>query len=162
VSKSLTGGQAFACRCVAPAGQSRNLYSALHLGLPISYVPEIVRAFAWAELSQGVGEGVRGGVNIAARLEGLCEPGGVLISGAASDHARGKIDAHFLDLGDKELKNIVGPIRVYSLDVGAPAVVKAAPPSTTERSAPPRASRSSSCRSPISAETRSRSISSMA
>jgi TolB-like protein len=140
VSKSLTGGQAFACRCVAPAGQSRNLYSALHLGLPISYVPEIVRAFAWAELSQGVGEGVRGGVNIAARLEGLCEPGGVLISGTAYDHVRGKIDAHFLDLGDKKLKNIVGPIRVYSLDVGAPAVVKAAPPSTTERSAPPRLS----------------------
>ena len=44
-------------------------------------------------------------MNIAARLEGLCEPGGVLISGAASDHARGKIDAHFLDLGDKDLKS---------------------------------------------------------
>ena len=111
MSKSLTGGQAFAC--VAPAGQSRNLYSALHLGLPISYVPEIVRAFAWAELSQGVGEGVRGGVNIAARLEGLCEPGGVLISGTAYDHVRGKIDPQFVDLGDKDLKNVVRPVRVY-------------------------------------------------
>src|SRR5882757_1150249 len=46
------------------------------------------------------------GVNIAARLEGLCEPGGVLISGTAYDHGRGKIDAHFVDLGDKDLKNI--------------------------------------------------------
>src|SRR5277367_293418 len=64
------------------------------------------------------------GVNIAARLEGLCEPGGVLISGTAYDHVRGKIDAHFVDLGDKDLKNIVELIRVYSLDVGAPAVVK--------------------------------------
>ena len=41
------------------------------------------------------------GVNIAARFEGLCEPGGVLISGTAYDHVRGKIDAHFVDLGDK-------------------------------------------------------------
>ena len=43
------------------------------------------------------------GVNIAARLEGLCEPGGVLISGTAYDHVRGKIEAHFVDLGDKDL-----------------------------------------------------------
>jgi hypothetical protein len=77
----------------------------LHLGLPISYVPEIVRAFAWAELSQGVGEGVRGGVNIAARLEGLCELGGVLILGTAYEHVQGKIDAQLVDLGDKDLKS---------------------------------------------------------
>jgi adenylate cyclase len=44
------------------------------------------------------------GVNIAARLEGLCEPGGVLISGAAYDHVRGRIDADFADLGEKHLK----------------------------------------------------------
>jgi adenylate cyclase len=44
------------------------------------------------------------GVNIAARLEGICEPGGVLVSGAAFDHVRGKVDAHFVDLGEKDLK----------------------------------------------------------
>ena len=65
------------------------------------------------------------GVNIAARLEGLCEPGGVLISGAAYDHVRGKIDAEFVDLGEKDLKNIARPVRLYSLDVGA----QNAPPS---------------------------------
>ena len=58
------------------------------------------------------------GVNIAARLEGLCEPGGVLISGTAYDHVRGKIDAHFVDLGDKDLKNVVRPVRVYALNIG--------------------------------------------
>ncbi len=42
------------------------------------------------------------GVNIAARLEGICEPGGVLISGAAYDHVRGRIDADFVDLGEKD------------------------------------------------------------
>jgi adenylate cyclase len=58
------------------------------------------------------------GVNIAARLEGLCEPGGVLISGAAHEHIRGGIDAHFVDRGEKALKNIERSIRVYSLQVG--------------------------------------------
>ena len=60
------------------------------------------------------------GVNIAARLEGLCEPGGVMISGAAHEHTRGKIDAAFVDLGSTQLKNIAEPIRVYSLQVGVP------------------------------------------
>ena len=55
------------------------------------------------------------GVNIAARLEGLCEPGGVLISGAAYEHVRGRIEAEFVDLGEKALKNIARPVRVYSL-----------------------------------------------
>ena len=59
------------------------------------------------------------GVNIAARLEGLCQPGGVLISGTAYDHVRGKIDAHFVDLGDKDLKNVARPVRVYALNTGS-------------------------------------------
>ena len=46
------------------------------------------------------------GVNIAARLEGICDPGGILISGAAYEHVRGKVEAHFVDLGEKDLKNI--------------------------------------------------------
>jgi TolB-like protein/class 3 adenylate cyclase len=58
------------------------------------------------------------GVNIAARLESLCERGGVLISGAAYDHVRGRIDADFVDLGEKDLKNIARPVRVYALGVG--------------------------------------------
>ena len=57
------------------------------------------------------------GVNIAARLEGLCEPGGVLISGAAYEHIRGRIDAEFVDLGEKDLKNIARPVRIYALGV---------------------------------------------
>ena len=57
------------------------------------------------------------GVNIAARLEGLCQPGGVMISGAAYEHIRGRIDAEFADLGEKDLKNIARPVRVYALRV---------------------------------------------
>ena len=80
------------------------------------------------------------GVNIAARLEGLCEPGGVLISGTAYDHVRGKIDAHFVDLGDKDLKNLARPVRVYALNTGSeisPAALSAFEPG---RKAPPRLS----------------------
>ena len=80
------------------------------------------------------------GVNIAARLEGLCEPGGVMISGAAHEHTRGKIDAAFIDLGPTQLKNIAETIRVYALEVGAPAQPKPAPASTPKKSTPPRLS----------------------
>jgi len=58
------------------------------------------------------------GVNIAARLEGICEPGGVLISGTAYDHVRGRVDATFVDLGERDLKNIARPMRVYASFLG--------------------------------------------
>ena len=51
------------------------------------------------------------GVNIAARLEGIAEPGGICISSAAYDQVRGKVSIEFADLGDQELKNIASPIR---------------------------------------------------
>jgi adenylate cyclase len=55
------------------------------------------------------------GVNIAARLEALCPPGGVLISGAVHDHLVGKLDATFTFLGEQRLKNIARPVRTYLL-----------------------------------------------
>jgi TolB-like protein len=79
-------------------------------------------------------------VNIAARLEGVCEPGGVLISGTAYDHVRGKIDAHFLDLGDKHLKNIARPVRVYALNTGSEISPPALSAFEPERKARPRLS----------------------
>jgi adenylate cyclase len=53
------------------------------------------------------------GVNIAARLEGLAEPGGICISGTAYDVAHGRLDLGFEDLGEQEVKNIPDPVRVY-------------------------------------------------
>jgi len=55
------------------------------------------------------------GVNIAARLEGVCEPGGIYVSGTAYDHVRGRVDATFADLGEKDLRNIARPVRVYAI-----------------------------------------------
>jgi adenylate cyclase len=53
------------------------------------------------------------GVNIAARLEGICEPGGICISEDAYRQVRDKIGGECTDLGDKELKNIARPVRAY-------------------------------------------------
>jgi len=53
--------------------------------------------------------------NIAARLEGVCEPGGIYVSGSAYDHVRGRVDATLADLGEKDLRNIARPVRVYAI-----------------------------------------------
>ena len=55
------------------------------------------------------------GVNVAARLEGISEPGGICISDAAYHQVRDKLDMNFEDAGEQQLKNIARPIRVYSL-----------------------------------------------
>src|SRR5215470_17341797 len=53
------------------------------------------------------------GVNIAARLEALADPGGVLVSGTAFDHVKNKTGHRFDELGTRTLKNIAEPVRVY-------------------------------------------------
>jgi adenylate cyclase len=68
------------------------------------------------------------GVNIAARLESVCEPGGVCLSEQAYWQVKGRLDLAVVDLGPTQLKNIAEPIRVYSLRVGAPAQAMPAMP----------------------------------
>src|SRR5215471_8829773 len=55
------------------------------------------------------------GVNVAARLEALAEPGGLCISRMVRDHIRDKLAYHFEDLGEQSVKNIARPVRVYAL-----------------------------------------------
>ena len=55
------------------------------------------------------------GVNVAARLEGMAEPGGICISSAVYDQIRNKVDLSFDDLGERLLKNIGYPVRVFGL-----------------------------------------------
>ena len=66
------------------------------------------------------------GVNIAARLEGVCEPGAICLSEDAYRQVSGRLDMAVADLGPTQLKNIERPIRVYSLQVGVPAQAKPA------------------------------------
>jgi adenylate cyclase len=58
------------------------------------------------------------GVNVAARLEGLSEPGRICVSGAVYDHVRDKLDIAFEDEGEQQLKNIARPVRVYKAVIG--------------------------------------------
>ena len=72
------------------------------------------------------------GVNIAARLEGICEPGAVCLSGAAYEHARDRVAADYVDLGEKTLKNIARPVRAHAIrfrDPSLPVREKAETPS---------------------------------
>jgi adenylate cyclase len=53
------------------------------------------------------------GVNIAARLEGIAEPGGICVSEDAYRQVRGRVEAEFADIGEQSLKNIARPLRAY-------------------------------------------------
>src|SRR5581483_12439992 len=55
------------------------------------------------------------GVNVAARLEGIAEPGGICISSSAYDQVSGKVSVEFTDLGEQTLNNIARPIRAYAV-----------------------------------------------
>ena len=103
------------------------------------------------------------GVNIAARLEGICEPGAICLSEDAYRQVKGRLDLAVTDLGLTQLKNIARPdaglfasSRRAGSREGQALRLRAR---TRDRR---RASRSSSCLSPISAAARSRSLSSMA
>jgi len=71
------------------------------------------------------------GVNIAARLEGLAEAGGIAISESIRTAVKGKVDASFEDWGEQKVKNIAEPVRAYRV------VRAAAAPSETQRTATP-------------------------
>src|SRR5438477_6184216 len=66
------------------------------------------------------------GVNIAARLEGVAQPGAICLSEDAFRQVKARLDLAITDLGETKLKNIAEPIRVYSLQVGVTAAPKAA------------------------------------
>lgn len=89
-----------------------------------AYVPEDNRIEFRVGINIGdvivEGDDIHGdGVNVAARLEGICEPGLVYVSGAVYDQAEGKLEASFKDLGEQTVKNISKPVRVYRATAGA-------------------------------------------
>ena len=78
------------------------------------------------------------GVNVAARLEGLCEPGGLCISRAVRDQVRDKLPVAFDDFGEQSVKNIARPVRVFGLN---PQAIAAAPDLAASAGADPRRGR---------------------
>ncbi|HTZ67611.1 MAG TPA: adenylate/guanylate cyclase domain-containing protein [Roseiarcus sp.] len=81
------------------------------------------------------------GVNIAARLQGVAEPGAICLSEDAFRQVRSRLDLQVSDLGATQLKNIAQPIRIYSLQVGVSdepmAAIKTGPATKEETSPPP-------------------------
>jgi class 3 adenylate cyclase len=86
------------------------------------------------------------GVNVAARLEALAEPGGICVSGVVHDQIRDRVPYAFTDMGEQSVKNIARPVRVYALRpeaiadlplTGMPRVATRRPPTTPSRSWPP-------------------------
>ena len=89
------------------------------------------------------GEDIYGdGVNVAARLEQLAEPGGIVVSGTAFDHLRGELGRSFASLGEQRLKNIERPVRAYRMVLGGDAGRRSGP-----RCRCPTSPRSRCCRS---------------
>ena len=66
------------------------------------------------------------GVNVAARLEQLCEPGGVLVSGTAYDHLQGRLGLPLEFVGERQVKNIERPVRAYRVRVDGTAAPRTA------------------------------------
>jgi len=76
-----------------------------------------------------------GGVNVAARLEGLAEPGGICVSARVQEDAAGKLSLAFEDIGEQELKNIARPVRVFRVRSTLTHPVADAPGSPLSRTA---------------------------
>jgi class 3 adenylate cyclase len=75
-----------------------------------------------ADVIEDGGRVYGGGVQVAARLERLAEPGGVCLSAAVRDQIAGRIDVGLDDLGEQRLKGVADPVRVYRLSRPAPAI----------------------------------------
>src|ERR1700733_9136460 len=73
------------------------------------------------------------GVNVAARLEGICEPGQICLSEDAYRQVKSRLELQVADLGPQSLKNIAEPVRAYLLRHGAPAAQKPPQPATATR-----------------------------
>jgi adenylate cyclase len=88
----------------------------------------------WMELRIGInlgdviveGDDIYGdGVNVAARLESIAQPGGIVVSGAVRDNVGNRLDLRFEDIGEQRLKNIDRPVRAYTVLLGASSALTA-------------------------------------
>ncbi|HTR13981.1 MAG TPA: adenylate/guanylate cyclase domain-containing protein, partial [Roseiarcus sp.] len=78
-------------------------------------------------VEEGDGDLMGDGVNIAARLEGVAKPGAICLSEDAYRQVKSRLDLKVSDLGPTQLKNIADPVRVFSLEIGAPPAARPPP-----------------------------------
>ncbi len=144
--------EAFGGRLVGTAGDSRlvefpSAVAAVECAVAIQRamiarnapVPEDARIHVRIGINLGDvvvdGDDIHGdGVNIAARLEGEAEPDGICVSDDVIRQVRGRLDLDFVDGGERELKNIVNPLRVWHWSaVGGPASVSGVEPTLIDK-----------------------------
>ena len=89
------------------------------------------------------------GVNVAARLEGLAQPGGITVSDSVRGVVSGRVVATFTDQGEQTLKNIARPIRAFAIDLGLSPTAAGATTGKEEPSKPPQSRRSGDGPAPI-------------
>src|SRR5262249_1050685 len=75
------------------------------------------------------------GVNVAARIQAIAEPGGICISGSVYDQIQNKLTLQFRSMGDRTFKNIAQPIRTFSIAQGESGALPVAMPRSRSRSA---------------------------
>jgi len=85
------------------------------------------------------------GVNVAARLEGLAEPGGICVSARVQEDVAGRLDLTFEDLGEQKLKNIARPVRVYRVRLATAENTLKVTPTETDQHSPCPINRLSQC-----------------
>jgi len=73
------------------------------------------------------------GVNVAVRLEGIADPGGICISARVQEDVRGALDLPFDDIGEQQLKNIQRPIRVYRINLQNRSATSRPPPALPDK-----------------------------
>jgi adenylate cyclase len=76
------------------------------------------------------------GVNVAARIEGITQPGGVCVSGSVRENVGNRLELAFEDMGEQALKNIERPVRVYNVSLGTPAPLSSSTPQAQAEAAP--------------------------
>ena len=100
---------------VRGAMEIQRVLQARNAGLPVERRLEFRMGLNVGEVRIESGRLYGDGVNIAARLEALAEPGGLCLSEGALDEVRSRLDIEATDLGEQQVKNIPRPIRVYSI-----------------------------------------------
>src|SRR5205823_3853709 len=76
------------------------------------------------------------GVNVAARIESITQPGGVCVSGSVRENVGNRLELAFEDMGEQALKNIERPVRIYNISLGAPPPLSSSTPQAQTEPAP--------------------------
>ena len=103
-----------AMRCVAPSGSRRNSPPWPRRG-PRGHRIFLRVGINLGDVKEADGDIYGDGVNVAARLEALAEPGGIVVSASVRDNTRGRFEALFEDMGEQRVKGIRSPVRAFRM-----------------------------------------------